>query len=46
MPDEIRQHLNWIKGYCDVANERNYLDMLLMIERQIQQARECAEKAT
>lgn len=44
MPQVIREHLNWIAGYCECANERNWRDMLHMIEEQIRRAKRDANE--
>lgn len=38
MPEEIKQHLNWIGSYVACATDGNWRDILDRIEHQIRQA--------
>lgn len=42
MPDEIKEHLRWVMGYCEVANEANWRDILDRVQSQIRMAQQDA----
>jgi hypothetical protein len=44
MPQEVREHLNWIAGYCACATDDNWRDMLHMIEEQVRRAKKTANE--